>query len=99
MLNSGEFRRLLMETASQLIENGLSDEYCLEVFNAMTDELEPEAQRDLMKWSGRRLVYEQFKAHIISAFSEGRLESWLSSLQEFIGAGDEEMSAYFPDYY
>lgn len=99
LLKSDRFRTLLLETASQLIENGLSDEYCLEAFHSLIDEIEPESQRNLLKWGERRLTYEQYKEHIVKAFSGGRLDSWLSGLQAFIRADDGEMAAYFPDYY
>ena len=99
MLISSEFRTLLLETAAQLIENGLNDEYCLEQVSSIFAELEPESTRNLLKWGERRLTYEQYKAHMSKAFSGERLSSWLVGLQSLVDANDELMALYFPNYY
>ncbi len=99
MLRSETFKTLLLETTSQLIENGLTDEFCLETVNSMISELEPESERNLKRWRESRRVYENYKEHMTEAFSNGRTESWLSGLKSLTKASDEIMSLYFPDYY
>ena len=99
MLKSENFKVLLLETSSQLIENGLTDEYCLETANSMIDELEPESARNLRRWRESRSMYEKYKSHMVEVFSNGRTKSWLSALKSLVKASDEMMTLYFPDYY
>ncbi len=99
LLKSDEFKMLLLETASQLIENGLSDEYCIATFNSMIEEIEPEAARNLSRWKERCTDYERFKIHMVKVFASNRIESWLTGLKSLVKASDEVMSSYFPDYY
>ena len=99
LLRSSQFKTLLLETTAQLIENGLSDEYCLRKARSIFEELEPESERNLLRWGERRYRYEQYKTHIEKVFSGGRIESWLTGLQSLVNASDDVMLSYFPDYY
>lgn len=99
MLKSETFKALLLETSSDLIDNGLTDEFCIETINSMIDELEPESARNLKRWRESRTIYEKYKKHMEEAFSNGRTASWLSSLKSLVKANNEVMSMYFPDYY
>ncbi|MBO4219723.1 MAG: CotH kinase family protein [Clostridia bacterium] len=99
LLKSKSFKTLLLQTASELLENGLCDELCLETYRGMIDELEPESARNLSRWKESRAVYEKYKEHMVEVFSGNRVESWLSGLQTLIKASDEDMALYFPDYY
>ena len=99
MLKSDEFKAILLDTASELMENGLSDDLCRDTVISMIDELEPESARNLSRWKESRKVYEKYKTHMSEAFSNGRIESWLSGLKSLLKASNELMSLYFPDYY
>ena len=90
---------LLLETSAQMLEKGLSDEFCLETFNSMIDELEPESARNLSRWKESRKEYEKYKVHMTKVFSNGRVESWLSGLKALVKASNDVMASYFPDYY
>ena len=99
MLKSPRFQTLLLETAAELMENGLSDEYCLEVFHGMIEEISPEVSRDMARWGEHEKQYEASVAHMENVFSHNRLKTWLDGLQTALKASDERMHSYFPDYY
>ncbi len=99
MLKSNQFKTLLLETSAQMLEKGLSDEFCLETVNSMFDELEPESARNLKRWKESRGMYEKYKTHMTEVFSNGRVESWLAGLKTILKADKDTMAMYFPDYY
>ena len=99
MIKSPRFQTVLLETAAELMENGLSDEHCLDVFHSMIDEISPEVSRDMERWGEHEKQYEVSVEHMENVFSHGRLKTWLDGLQDALKASDERMHSYFPDYF
>jgi hypothetical protein len=99
MIKSPRFQTVLLETAAELMENGLSDEHCLDVFHSMIDEISPEVSRDMERWGEHEKQYEVSVEHMENVFSHGRLQTWLDGLQDALKASDERMHSYFPDYF
>lgn len=97
LLRSGEFRQLLLETASGMYKNGLSYEIALEILDRMTAELEPEMDRNLARWGESRALMENSLAAQHRVFSANRDASWLRVVQDATGADDETMAEYFPE--
>ena len=93
----GEFKQVMLETASGMYQNGLSYEIALEILNRMVDELEPEMSRNLGRWGESRAIMENSLAAQRRVFCEHRDESWLEIVQSVTGASDETMREYFPE--
>ena len=97
LLQSSEFRRVMLETASGLYKNGLSYELALEILDRMVDELSSEMPRNLNRWGESRQLFENNLAKQRSVFTPARDESWLQIVKLYTGADDETMAAYFPE--
>ena len=96
LLQSAEFRRVLLETASGLYKNGLSYTLALEILDRMVDELSAEMPRNLRRWGESQVLYENNLAKQRSVFTQARDDSWLAIVKAYTGADDETMAAYFP---
>ncbi len=99
MKKSDEFCRLLLETAAQLIENGMTSEHTLERFNAMAEEVDAEVERDMNRWGE---YYECYYGNLDwqrKFFTSNRDKTFLEELQIYTKADTETMHLYFPDSY
>ena len=97
LLQSSEFRRVMLETASGLYNNGLSYELALEILDRMVDETAAEMPRNLNRWGESRQLLESNLARQRAVFTPARDESWLQIVKAYTGADDETMAAYFPE--
>ncbi|MBR0208697.1 MAG: CotH kinase family protein [Oscillospiraceae bacterium] len=98
LLRSGEFKKLMLETASELYQNGLSYELALEILNRMVYETSKEMPRNLRRWGESQQLYEnKLAATRNTVFTQARDDSWLNIVKVYTGADDETMAAYFPE--
>ena len=96
LLRSPYFQAIFLNTAAGLYRNGLSGEKVLEIFDRMTQEVEPEMDRNLKRWGESRALYDSTLTWQRTVFNTARDESWLSIVQSFSGADDATMAALFP---
>lgn len=97
LLQSSEFRRVLLETASGLYKNGLGYELALEILDQMIEETAAEMPRNLGRWGESRQLFENNLAKQRAVFTPARDQSWLQIVKTYTGADDETMAAYFPE--
>lgn len=97
LLNSSEFQKVLLETASGLYNNGLSYTIALEILDRMTEEVANELPRSLSRWGESRQLYENNLAAQRAVFTQARDDSWLEIVQYYTHSDAETMAAYFPE--
>ena len=97
LLRSDEFRRVLLETASELYRNGLNHQLLDDIFCSMVEELETEMPRNLARWKESKFDYAFNVDWQRTKFTAARDESWIRIIQQLTMADDETMKKYFPD--
>ena len=96
---SAEFTTLLLETMSELIDNGLGEDLILQTIDEMIAETEADMPRNLQKWIQNADEYAEKLETLKSRFSRSRTESWLGQIKYELNISDDTMHEYFPDYY
>lgn len=96
---SESFRTLVLETAAQLRANGLNYQLFLDLFDKMIEETAPEMDRNLRAWEEDIAFYPSMVQYQRSVFCEERDISWTREIQAYVGASDDTMRQYFPEFY
>lgn len=95
---SPQFRQTVLECASALYHNGLTDSYVLGVYDEIIAQINPELERDCLRW---RNSLEQWNWNVQvqrSRFCPERTSWWLESLADEFAFSEEEMQQYFGDF-
>lgn len=99
MRRSERFRKIVLETASELWANGLNCETVNARFNRLVDQLEPEMERELLRWGEYLDGYYFGLSSQRKYFTEVRDETWLDTIRSYTQADEETMKTYFPDQF
>lgn len=95
---SPQFRQTVLECASTLYHNGLTDSYMLTVYDEIIAQLDPEMERDSLRWRNSLDLWDWNVQVQRSRFCPERTSWWLESLADELAVSDEEMQAYFGDF-
>ena len=95
---SPQFRQTVLECASTLYHNGLTDSYMLTVYDEIIAQIDPEMERDCLRWRNSLDLWTWNVQVQRSRFCPERTAWWLESLADELAVSDEEMQAYFGDF-
>lgn len=94
---SPQFRQTVLECASTLYHNGLTDSYMLTVYDEIIAQIDPEMERDCLRWRNSLDLWTWNVQVQRSRFCPERTAWWLKSLSDEFDFSDEEMQKYFGD--
>ena len=94
---SPQFRQTVLECASTLYHNGLTDSYMLTVYDEIIAQIDPEMERDCLRWRNSLDLWTWNVQVQRSRFCPERTSWWLKSLSDEFDFSDEEMQKYFGD--
>ena len=94
---SPQFRQTVLECASTLYHNGLTDSYMLTVYDEIIAQIDPEMERDCLRWRNSLDLWTWNVQVQRSRFCPERTSWWLKSLSDEFDFSDEEMQKYFFD--
>ena len=94
---SPQFRQTVLECASTLYHNGLTDSYMLTVYDEIIVQIDPEMERDCLRWRNSLDLWTWNVQVQRSRFCPERTSWWLKSLSDEFDFSDEEMQKYFFD--
>ena len=94
---SPQFRQTVLECASTLYHNGLTDSYMLTVYDEIIAQIDPEMERDCLRWRNSLDLWTWNVQVQRSRFCPERTAWWLKSLSDEFDFSDEEMQKYFFD--
>lgn len=94
---SPQFRQTVLECASTLYHNGLTDSYMLTVYDEIIAQIDPEMERDCLRWRNSPDLWTWNVQVQRSRFCPERTAWWLKSLADEFDFSDEEMQKYFGD--
>lgn len=92
---SPQFRQTVLECASTLYHNGLSDSYMLSVYDDIIAQIDPEMERDCLRWDNSLDLWNWNVQVQRSRFCPERTSWWLKSLSDEFDFSEDEMQAYF----
>ena len=96
LLKNENFREIFLNTAAGMVQNGLNHELLLEIFNRMVEEVEPEMDRNLVRWKESRTLYDNTLVWQRAMMGQKRDDTFLTFIQAYSGADDETMARLFP---
>ena len=96
--NSPTFRTLVVETASQIYQNGFRYDTVLAKLDEMAGEIDTEVGRDMKRWHDTQ-DYSGNLTRQRNVFTAERDVKWVRLLQRYSGFDDGAMKQYFPDFY
>ena len=99
LCKSDEFKKLVLKTAAELMQNGLGDELVTETLNNMAAETIGEMPRNMKRWFGYMDYYESSMQDQLDCFTPGRTTDWLERMKTALKVDDETLHSYFPEYY
>lgn len=94
---SPQFRQTVLECASTLYHNGLTDSYMLTVYDEIIAQIDPEMERDCLRWRNSLDLWTWNVQVQRSRFCPERTAWWLKSLSDEFDFSDKEMQKYFGD--
>ena len=92
---SPQFRQTVLECASTLYHNGLTDSYMLSVYDDIIAQIDPEMERDCLRWRNSLDLWNWNVQVQRSRFCPERTSWWLKSLSDEFDFSEEEMQTYF----
>lgn len=92
---SPQFRQTVLECASTLYHNGLTDSYMLSVYDDIIAQIDPEMERDCLRWHNSLDLWNWNVQVQRSRFCPERTSWWLKSLSDEFDFSEEEMQTYF----
>lgn len=92
---SPQFRQTVLECASTLYHNGLTDLYILSVYDDIIAQIDPEMERDCLRWRNSLDLWNWNVQVQRSRFCPERTSWWLKSLSDEFDFSEEEMQTYF----
>lgn len=92
---SPQFRQTVLECASTLYHNGLNDSYMLSVYDDIIAQIDPEMERDCLRWRNSLDLWNWNVQVQRSRFCPERTSWWLKSLSDEFDFSEEEMQTYF----
>lgn len=92
---SPQFRQTVLECASTLYHNGLTDSYMLSVYDDIIAQIDPEMERDCLRWRNSLDLWNWNVQVQRSRFCPERTSWWLKSLSDEFDFSGEEMQTYF----
>lgn len=92
---SPQFRQTVLECASILYHNGLTDSYMLSVYDDIIAQIDPEMERDCLRWRNSLDLWNWNVQVQRSRFCPERTSWWLKSLSDEFDFSEEEMQTYF----
>ena len=96
LLKNENFRRIFLETAAGMYQNGLRHELLVEIFDRMVAELEPEMDRNLSRWGESKALYENNVPWQRDMMGQRRDDRFLDFIQAYSEADDATMAELFP---
>lgn len=94
---SPQFRQTVLECASTLYHNGLTDSYMLSVYDDIIAQIDPEMERDCLRWRNSIDLWNWNVQVQRSRFCPERTAWWLKSLSDEFDFSEEVMQKYFFD--
>lgn len=94
---SPQFRQTVLDCASTLYHNGLTDSYMLTVYDEIIAQIDPEMERDCLRWRNSLDLWTWNVQVQRSRFCPERTAWWLKSLSDEFDFSVEEMQKYFGD--
>ncbi len=92
---SPQFRQTVLDCASTLYHNGLTDSYMLSVYDDIIAQIDPEMERDCLRWRNSLDLWNWNVQVQRSRFCPERTSWWLKSLSDEFDFSEEEMQTYF----
>ena len=92
---SPQFRQTVLECASTLYHNGLTDSYMLSVYDDIIAQIDPEMERDCLRWRNSLDLWNWNVQVQRSRFCPERTSWWLKSLSDEFDFSEEEMQTHF----
>lgn len=92
-----DFRQTVLECASRLYKNGLSDAYVLQVYDQIVAQLDPEMARNCQRWGTSMDLWNWNVQVQRSRFCQERTDWWLKSLSDELDISAEDIQRYFGD--
>ena len=92
---SPQFRQTVLECASTLYHNGLTDSYMLSVYDDIIAQIDPEMERDCLRWRNSLDLWNWNVQVQRSRFCPERTSWWLKSPSDEFDFSEDEMQTYF----
>lgn len=92
---SPQFRQTVLECASTLYHNGLTDSYMLSVYDDIIAQIDSEMERDCLRWRNSLGLWNWNVQVQRSRFCPERTSWWLKSLSDEFDFSEEEIQTYF----
>ena len=96
LLKNENFRRIFLETAAGMYQNGFRHELLVEIFDRMVAELAPEMDRNLSRWGESKALYENNVAWQRDMMGQYRDDRFQVFIQAYSEADDATMAELFP---
>ena len=96
LLESEDFRRIFLETAAGMYQNGLNHELLVEIFDRMVEEVAPEMDRNLRRWGESKSAYENNVPWQRGLMGQRRDDRYLEFIQAYAEVDDATMAELFP---
>ena len=97
LMENPRFRETLLENAARLYHNGLGAPCSRDILMGLTEQLDPEMERNCQRWHEDIFLWEQGSQALYDRLGDARTLSWIRSLQAVTKASDEEIAYWFGD--
>lgn len=100
LLTNQQFRELLLETCAELYQNGFTIDHITELYDEMLAPLDEDTiKKECQRWGDEFSKWGKNKKAMRNHLNDSRMVDWLAGLKSLTKASNEQMHAYFPQYY